>query len=167
MISRKSLVVAYVLAAMTCFFASTTSAQSPVGVNIDNARSGSCTTSRRQRVVCFFPSELSAYTNAQAIRYTGGSGADVYWRAVRVNGEYRVISTLSGTVQGTIGDATASTSFERSGDAYDVVVRRCVIGQEQYQQNPYCQNPLRYVPVTVAVHPHNKNWHTSFEIIPD
>lgn len=147
--------------------AGATSAQAPVGINIEAPRPGSCTTSKKKRVTCFFPSEVSAYVNAQAVRYTGGSGADVYWRAVRVNGEYKVTSTLSVGIQRKIGDVTASTAFEQSGNTYDVIVRRCVIGQEQYQQNPYCQNPLRYVPVTVAVRPHNKDWVTNFEVIPD
>jgi hypothetical protein len=150
------------LASSGTMFAST-----PYGITIQGSREGTCTTSQRRRVMCYFPSEVAAYTNAQAIEYTEGSGADVYWKAVRVNGEYKVTASLSGTVQGKVVSATADTSFTQSGNTYQVIVRRCVIGLQRYGQNPYCQNPLRYAPVTIVVHPHNTGWFTKFKVIPD
>ncbi|WP_293229631.1 hypothetical protein [Microcoleus sp. PH2017_05_CCC_O_A] len=142
-------------------------ASTPYGVTIKRSETGTCTTSQRRRVMCYFPSKVAAYTNAQAIEYTKGSGADVYWKAVRVNGEYKVITTLGAGVQGRVAEATASISFEQSGNTYQVNVERCVVGLQQHGQNPYCQNPLRYAPVTVVVHPHNTGWFTEFKIIPD
>jgi hypothetical protein len=138
------------------------SAQTPYGVEIRDARSGRCTNKLRSRVLCSFPSKVSAYTNAQGIQHTGGSRATVYWKSVRVNGEYKVAASIGGSLGNKVASATASVSGEQNGKTYEINVERCVL-----EQDGYCQNPLRYAPVTVMVVPHQVGSLTKFNITLD